>query len=53
MIISPRGKPRGDFSTDYVNFLCFKKNLLTYERICDTMLLANNEKGEFVIDTKI
>lgn len=53
MIVSPRGKLRGDFSTDYVNFLCFKKNLLTYERICDTMLLVNNEKGEFDIDTKI
>lgn len=53
MIISPRGKPRGDFSTDYVKFLCFEKKLLTYERICDTMLLANNEKGEFDIDTKI
>ena len=52
MIVSPRGKPRGDFSTDYVNF-SFKKNLLTYERICDTMLLVNNEKGEFDIDIKI
>ena len=50
MIISPRGKPRGDFSTDYVNFLCYEENPIDISMILLYNVVSKLQERRIDID---